>query len=106
MTRLATFAATLGLAALSALPAAAQNYDVRFINNSGATVYRLYMSAAHEGTWEADRLGSNVLYSGAWFDMLFVNVQNCYYDVLVEWESGYQEQHQVDVCSYNEFVIN
>ena len=103
MTRLAFLASTL---ALVALPAAAQNYGVRFVNNSGETVYRLYMSAAYENEWEADRLGRNVLYSGSYFDMLFVNVQNCAYDVLVEWESGYQEQHQVDVCSYNEFVIN
>lgn len=103
MSRLASLAVAL---AFVALPAAAQNYDVRFINNSGETVYRLYMSAAHEGTWEEDRLGQNVLYSGSYFDMVFVNVQNCAYDVLVEWQSGYQEQHQVDVCNYNEFVIN
>ena len=104
MLRLATMASAL--AVLAAAPALAQNYSVRFVNNSGSTVYRLYMSAAHEGTWEQDRLGSGVLYSGSSFDMLFVNVQNCWYDVLVEWEGGYQEQHQVDVCTFGEFVIN
>ncbi|EYD74698.1 hypothetical protein Rumeso_03755 [Rubellimicrobium mesophilum DSM 19309] len=106
MTRLVALAAATALAALSALPASAQTYSVRFQNNSGATVYRIYSSPTHNNSWEQDLLGSNVLYSGQYLDVIINNVANCYYDVLIEWESGYQQTDTFDLCSYNQYNIN
>ena len=106
MTRLIAAASAAALLALSAIPAAAQTYGVRFQNNSGATVYRIYSSPTHEGSWRPDQLGSNVLDPGQGFDVVFTNVQNCYYDVMVEFESGYSFSDTWDVCSFNQYNIN
>lgn len=106
MTRTIAAAAAFAIAALSALPAAAQSYAVRFQNNSGATVWRIYSSPTHNSSWEQDLLGSNVLYPGAGLDVVIHNVANCYYDVLVEFESGYSFTDTWDICSYNTYVIN
>ena len=105
MTRLVALASAVALAALSALPAAAQTYSVRFQNNSGATVYRIYSSPSHNASWEQDLLGSSVLYPGQALDVIINNVSNCYYDVLIEWESGYQESDTWDICNYNQYSI-
>lgn len=106
MTRFIALAAATALAALSALPAAAQTYGVRFQNNSGATVYRIYSSPSNNSSWEQDLLGANVLYPGQGLDVTIHNVANCYYDVLIEWESGYQEVDTWDICSYSQYNIN
>ena len=106
MNRLVALASAVAVAALSAGPAAAQTYTVRFQNYSGATVYRIYSSPTHNGSWEQDLLGSSVLYPGQGLDVIIQNVSNCYYDVLIEWESGYQESDTFDLCSYNQYTIN
>ena len=106
MTRLIAAASALALAALAATSAAAQSYSVRFQNNSGATVYYIYSSPTHNGSWEQDLLGSNVLYPGQGLDVTIHNVANCYYDVLVEFESGYSFTDTFDLCSYNQYTIN
>jgi len=105
MTRFVALASALALGALSAMPASAQSYAIRFQNNSGATVYRLYSSPTHNNSWEQDLLGSNVLYPGQGLDVTIHNVANCYYDVLIEWESGYQEVDTWDICSYSQYNI-
>ena len=106
MTRLFAAASALALAALSAVPAAADSYGVRFQNNSGATVYRIYSSPTHNGSWEQDLLGSSVLYPGQGLQVMIHNVANCYYDVLVEFESGYSFTDTFDLCAYNQYTIN
>jgi len=106
MTRMIAAAAALALLGLSSIPAAAQTYSVRFQNYSGATVYRIYSSPTHNGSWEQDLLGSSVLYPGQGLDVIIQNVSNCYYDVLIEWESGYQQTDTFDLCSYNQYTIN
>ena len=106
MTRLAAFASALTLAALSALPVAAQTYSVRFQNSSGATVYRIYSSPTHNNSWEQDLLGANVLYPGQGLDVIIHNVGNCHYDVLIEWETGYQQTDTFDLCAYNQYTIH
>jgi hypothetical protein len=105
MTRTIAAAVALALAALSAVPAAADSYSVRFQNNSGATVYRLYSSPTNNNSWEQDLLGANVLYPGTGLDVVIHNVSNCYYDVLIEWESGYQETDTWNICSYSQYNI-
>lgn len=103
MTR--ALAAAFLLASLTAVPAAADSYAVRFQNNSGATVYRLFSSPTDNGSWEQDLLGANVLYPGQGLDVVIHNVSNCHYDVLIEWESGYQEVDTWDICSYSQYNI-
>ena len=106
MNRIIAAASALAMAALAATSAVAQSYSVRFQNNSGATVYRIYSSPTHNGSWEQDLLGSNVLYPGQGLDVIIHNVANCYYDVLVEFESGYSFTDTFDLCSYNQYTIN
>jgi hypothetical protein len=104
MTRLLA-AASLAVAALTAVPAAADSYAVRFQNNSGATVYRLYSSPTHNNNWEQDLLGADVLYPGQGLDVVIHNVANCQYDVLIEWESGYQEVDTWNICNFSQYNI-
>ncbi|WP_210529252.1 hypothetical protein [Rubellimicrobium arenae] len=105
MSRFAAFATALALGAAAALPADAQTYSIRFQNQSGATVYRIYSSPTSNSNWEQDLLGSNVLYPGQGLDVIIHNVSNCYYDVLIQWESGYQETDTFDLCSYSQYNI-
>lgn len=96
MTRLLS---AVALAALSAVPAAADNLAVRFNNYSSDTVYRIYSSPTHEGSWRQDLLGSDVLRPGQGLDVLFANVGNCYYDVMVEFASGYSFTDTWNICA-------
>lgn len=105
MTRLVAFASALAVAALSALPVAAQTYAVRFQNNSGGTVFRIYSSPTNNSSWEQDLLGANVLQPGQGLDVVIHNVSNCYYDILIEWDTGHQQTDTWDICSYNQYNI-
>lgn len=103
--RLASLAA-LATAALVALPALAQSYQVRFQNNSGAVVYRIYSSPTNNNSWENDLLGQNVLQPGQYLDVTIRNVSNCYYDVLVEFADGSQVVDTYDLCNIAQVNIN
>jgi hypothetical protein len=105
MNRVVALASAAALAVLSALPAAAQTYTVRFQNHSGATVYRIYSSPTDNNSWRQDLLGNNVLYPGQAFDVIVNNVYNCRYDVMIEWESGYQETDTFNLCNHNRYTI-
>lgn len=106
MSRIIAAAMAAAVGALAAVPAAAQSYGVRFQNESGETVWRIYSSPTDNGSWEQDLLGSNVLYPGQGLDVTIHNVSNCYYDVLVEFESGYSFTDTFDLCSYSQYTIN
>lgn len=106
MSRIIAAAMAAAVGALAAVPAAAQSYGVRFQNESGETVWRIYSSPTDNGSWEQDLLGSSVLYPGQGLDVTIHNVSNCYYDVLVEFESGYSFTDTFDLCSYSQYTIN
>lgn len=106
MSRLASAVTALTLAALSATAALAQSASIDFFNNSGSTVYRLYMSPTNTGSWETDLLGSSVLYPGQTLSVTRANMSVCTYDVLIEWENGYQETDVFDLCTYGRYIIN
>ena len=106
MSRLASAFAALSFAALSATAALAQSASIDFVNNSGSTVYRLYMSPTNTGSGETDLLGSSVLYPGQTLSVTRANMSVCTYDVLIEWENGYQETDVFDLCTYGRYVIN
>jgi hypothetical protein len=106
MTRLISAVSALAFAALTAAPVAAQTYAIRFQNYSGGTVYRIYSSPSNNGSWEQDLLGANVLYPGQGLDVVIHNVSNCYYDVLVEFQSGYSFTDTWNICSFSQYNIN
>lgn len=106
MNRTITTMAALALAALAAAPAVAQSYGVRFQNNSGSTVWRIYSSPTNNNSWEQDLLGQNVLYPGQGLDVTIHNVSNCYYDILIEFENGASLTDTWDICSFSQYNIN
>ena len=106
MARFSSLVSAAALATLAALPALAQSYGVRFQNNSGAVVYRIYSSPTNNDNWEQDLLGANVLQPGQFLDVTIHNVSNCYYDVLIEWQNGAQVTDTFDLCNYNLYTIN
>ncbi len=109
MTRIASIASAALAAALAILlagAALAQSASVDFVNNSGATVWRLYMSSTNTNSWETDLLGNSVLYPGQSLSVTRANMSGCLYDVLIEWEGGYQETGVFDLCTYGRYVIN
>ena len=64
----------------------AANVNLRIINDTGYTVYKLYVSPASSSGWGSDRLGSSVLMNGEDFT---VRVQDgTRYDVRLEDEDG------------------
>lgn len=93
-------AATLGSAAF------AQSEAIRFQNNSGATVYRIYYSPVTNSSWENDILGSNVLRNGQFLDVTIHNVSECNYDLLIQWENGAEYTDVVNVCQIGQYNIN
>jgi hypothetical protein len=101
-----SFAAALSLAVLTAAPVDAQTITVRFQNNSNQVVYRIYSSPTNNSSWEQDLLGSNVLRPRQYLDLTIHNVSNCYYDVLVEFESGANFTDTWDICTYSQYNIN
>ena len=56
----------------------AEAVTARIINNTGYTIYYLYVSRSDSGDWGPDRLGSSVLNSGEDFR---VDVQPGLYDI-------------------------
>lgn len=103
MIRLASAALAFALSAGAAL---AQSAAVEFVNNTGSTVWRLYMSPTSTASWETDLLGNSVLYPGQSLTVTRANMSGCFYDVLIEWEGGAQETDTFDLCAYGRYVIN
>jgi hypothetical protein len=104
MSRIATLA-LVAATTLAALPAAAQSYSLRFQNDSGEVVYRLYSTPQTMDTWERDLLGSDVLGAGEHLDVTIHNVSTCAFDVLVEFENGNRVRDVIDVCTAGTYVI-
>lgn len=103
------FARAIAAAAVAvavAAPAMAQSFSIRFQNNSGVTLYRLFASDTMNQSWEQDLLGSRVLNSGQYFDLTIHNVSNCFYDVLMEFENGQTLTDVVDICNVGTYTIN
>ncbi len=98
--------AAAAVAAALAVPAWAQTQQIRIQNNSGVTLQYLYFSRSDTDSWEEDRLGANVLQSGRYIDLVIVNVSNCIYDVLLQFENGAEYQDQIDVCQIGTYNIN
>ena len=74
------------------------------VNNSGATVERLYFSHSTQGGWGADQLGQNVLPPGRATSYRAANAGN--YDFRVVWTNGRAaELRGIDVCRASRITV-
>jgi hypothetical protein len=95
--------AAAALAALSiavTTPAFADIQDFVVRNNSGVSVFYVYVSPDYTTEWEEDVLGSNTIpaYSEGGISMSGFG-DHCMFDVKVEDENGYaREYYGVDLC--------
>ena len=95
------------LAAVVAVPVVAQSsQQIRIQNNSGVTLQYPYFSRTDTQSWEQDRLGANVLRPGQYLDLTIRNVNNCFYDMLMQFENGQEMTDVVNVCSVGTYTIN
>ena len=108
LTRRFKFAAPLVAAAALALVATqaafADPRDFTFENNSGSTIYHLYVSPSNSAYWGSDVLGRDTLGPGEAERIRFnPNVgDTCFYDILVVTADGRQTQkaHE-NLCAIN-----
>lgn len=98
MKRLALAAA---FAAMTATPAVAGIQDFTLLNQSGATITYIYVSANYDDSWGPDLLGNDVLYAGQAFQVQINGFgDHCWFDVLVEDENGGSWVYdEVDLCT-------
>ncbi|NGM22637.1 hypothetical protein G3576_21670 [Roseomonas stagni] len=85
---------------------AAQACDTSFVvvNNSSATVERLYFSHSSLGGWGADQLGQNVLPPGRNVSYRAANAGN--YDFRVVWTNGRAaEVRGVNICRASRITV-
>jgi len=65
--------------------------DFYIYNETGFTIYYIFVSPTYSDEWEEDLLGdSGVLYDGEDFYVEFSGYDTCYFDILVEDEDGYE----------------
>jgi hypothetical protein len=99
-------AAAAAVLAVTALPSYAANRDFRFVNNSGQTLWELYVSPASDDSWNSDILGRNVLESGRAMMVRFPGKGNeCNYDLKMVMENGQNFTTQLDLCSISEYEL-
>jgi hypothetical protein len=101
-----TFIAAAAAVTTLATAAAADTAALRVQNNSGETIYRIYASPVTNSSWENDLLGSNVLTAGRFLDVTIRNFAVCEYDILIQFESGYEFTDVIDLCRYNTYTVN
>jgi hypothetical protein len=88
--------------------AQAQSNDpsFRINNNTGTTIFELYVSSVNDNGWGRDLLGANVLRPGQSFIVRLPSGQ-CLNDIRVVWEGGRpQEFRRRDTCQIVDFNIN
>lgn len=97
------------LAGLLAGAALAQDADrrVQVVNDSGATLTRLYVSNPDRAAWEEDILGQNVLTSG---QSVTINADDgsgaCVFDVKAIFDDGTEViQSGVNICAITAFSL-
>ena len=95
--------AAAAVLAVTALPALAANRDFRFVNNSGQTLWELYVSPASDSSWNSDVLGRSVMESGRSAMIRFPGRGNeCDYDLKMVMENGDSYTTRLDLCTISE----
>jgi hypothetical protein len=80
--------------------------DFRLVNRSGRTIQQLFVSAATDQNWGADRLGQNVLPSGRAFTVRLPRDGTCVYDIRVVYDDNTAaEKRRVNTCEVSEVVF-
>lgn len=80
--------------------------DFRLVNRSGRTIQQLFVSAATDQSWGADRLGQNVLPSGRAFAVTLPRDGTCIYDIRVVYDNNTAaEKRRVNTCEINEVIF-
>jgi hypothetical protein len=80
--------------------------DFRLVNRSGRTIQQLFVSAATEQSWGADRLGQNVLPNGRSFTVTLPRDGTCVYDIRVVYDNNTAaEKRRVNTCEVSDVVF-
>lgn len=84
------------------------NRDVRLVNQTGDTIMYVYWSDTSQSNWGNDRLGSDVLASGSYWDVTVDDGSGaCEYDMMAVTAAQRQIVHNaVNVCSVSSVVFN
>jgi hypothetical protein len=99
-------AAAAAMLVATALPTHAANRDFRFVNNSGQTLWELYVSPVSDSSWNSDILGRSVLESGRAMMVRFPGRGNeCDYDLKMVMENGDSYTTQLDLCTISEYEL-
>lgn len=75
--------------ALSAASAQAQDFYVDITNRSGYTIYWIYVSEAHNDSWEEDVMGDDVLMDGDTQRVNLYGYKKPLFDIKLKDEDGY-----------------
>ncbi len=69
----------------------AEIQDFYIYNETGFTIYYIYVSPTYSDEWEEDLLGDyGTLSDGDYFLIEFSDYDTCYFDILIEDEDGYE----------------
>jgi hypothetical protein len=80
--------------------------DFRLVNRSGRTIQQLFVSAATDQSWGADRLGQNVLPNGRAFTVTLPRDGTCVYDIRVVYDNNTAaEKRRVNTCEVNDVIF-
>lgn len=93
--------AVAALIGLAAAPAAAQDRNVRIVNETRHTMVEFYASNIGRDTWEEDILGQDVLQVG---QSVNINIDDgtgaCLYDFRAVFDDGDElVRNRIDVCT-------
>jgi hypothetical protein len=80
--------------------------DFVLINQSGSTIYSLYVSESARDDWEEDILGDNTLLDGGRLKIVFSGRAACLWDILAEDPDGNQlEWSSINLCEVSVVVL-
>jgi hypothetical protein len=80
--------------------------DFRLVNRSGRTIQQVFVSAATDQSWGADRLGQNVLPNGRAFTVTLPRDGTCVYDIRVVYDNNTAaEKRRINTCEINDVVF-
>lgn len=101
------FVLTVALMLAASVPALAYTQNFVLVNNTGSTVYNLYVSPVNSDNWEEDVLGDNVIMPGDSTTINFNGRSERYWDLRLVFDNGvdlYWEN--IDLFSISRITIN
>ena len=108
MKKILQFLAVMMCTAVASVSVQAQEARyVRVINETGATVEKIYVSHSSRSGWGRDQLGSQVLWSG-YNIRVYPNdgTSRCVYDLKAVTVDGRStERREVDICGGSEWTL-